>query len=180
MKTYINQLVTMFFLLITINSFSQIVLVVEQPGTIINKKYTAGNFISIKTINNLRLSGHINHITDSTIVINYITIKTSEIKYVYTSRWLVSTVSRLGIEGGVAYIMVDTFNGLLNNDKPILRNNAIKIGSIMFGSGLVLKLFSHKRLHINNKAWRIKVLDFSILKDPGVYEQLKKNDTEIH
>ncbi len=176
MKTIRYQFITILFLLITSSIFSQRILIVEEPGTINNRKFAAGSYISIKTNEGLKLKGHINNITDSTIVVDYITINIRDIKYVITSRRLIQDFSALGTTGGLAYVSIDAFNGLINNDNPIFRKNTLKIGGIMYGCGLFLKLFEHKRLCIDNKKWRIKVLDFSILKDPGVYEQIKKSE----
>jgi hypothetical protein len=174
MKTIIIQCLTIIFLLINNQIFSQKLLVVEKPGTINNIKYTIGSPIDIKTTDGIRLDGRIILITDTTVVINYCMIKIKDIKNIYASRRLIKDFSALGITGGIAYVSIDAFNGLINNDTPILRKNALKISGVMLGTGLLLSLFDTKKLVIDNKDWRIKILDFGIINDPGVYKNVNK------
>ncbi len=176
MKAIKLQYLTMFFLFINMSVFSQKILVVEKPGTINNIKYTVGSTIKIKTIEGLRIDGHIILITDTTVVINYFTIKIRDIKNVYANRRLLQDFSALGITGGIAYTSIDALNGFINNDTPILRKNALKISGVMLGAGIIFKLFDTKKLKINNKDWRIKILDFGIINDPGIYNKGNKSE----
>jgi hypothetical protein len=152
-------------------SFSQCILLLEKPGTVNNTKFRVGNRIDVKTINNERINGLINQIRDTAIIVNYNLIKLSEIKIIYTRRTMISVFSHLGIKGGLGYVGIDGFNNLINNEKPVFRNSTLKTSGIMFVTGVLLKSISNRKRHINNEKWRLKVLNFNLLKDPGIYNK---------
>jgi hypothetical protein len=157
------------FQIMLMTAFGQRVFMVEKPGTVNNLKYNIGDRIELKTNKGERISGMINQLSDSSIVVNYNYVKIEDILIVYTRRYVFSILSAAGTTGGLAYVSIDAFNNLINNQDEIFRKSTLKTGSIMFGTGLLLKLISKRKRHINNEDWRIKVLDFSILKDPGIY-----------
>jgi len=148
---------------------SQNILVIEKPGTVKNIKFRSGDRIELKTLNGEKIKGIINQIRDTAIVVNYYLININEISKIYSFRRLISAFSFAGIEGGLGYVVIDGFNSLINNERPIIRNSTLKTGGIMFGAGLLLKSLSKRKRSIDNHKWRIKVLNFSILKDPGIY-----------
>lgn len=158
--------------------FSQCILLLEKPGTVNNAKFRAGNRIDVKTINNERISGVINHIRDTAIIVNYNLIKLSEIKNIYTRRTMISVFSHIGIKGGLGYVAIDGFNSLINNEDPVFRNSTLKTGGIMFAAGVLLKSISNRKRHIDNKKWRLKVLNFNLLKDPGIYNSTPQENME--
>ncbi len=162
-------------------AFSQCVLLLEKPGTINNIKFRAGNRIEIKTKNGERISGVINQIRDTAIIVNYNLVMISEIKNIYTRRTMISAFSHLGIKGGLGYVAIDGFNNLINNEDPVFRNSTLKTGGIMFAAGILLKSISNRKRHIDNEKWRLKVLNFNLLKDPGIYNstpQQNQGNTE--
>ena len=142
---------------------------VEKPGTVNNIKYRVGDDIEIKTISGEKIYGEINQLIDTAIVINFILVKYKEIAAIYNRRVINSMFSAAGLLGGSGYICIDAFNNLINNETTIFRKSTLKTGAIMFSIGAVLKLFTKRKRSINNEDWRIKVLDFSIINDPGVY-----------
>ncbi len=156
---------------IIISAISQNILVVEKPGKVNNIKYRVGERIELKTINGERIKGIINQIRDTAVVVNYYMVKNSDIKNIYTLRRLVSAFSFVGIEGGLGYVVIDGFNGLINNESPIIANSTLKTGGIMFGAGILLRSIAKRKRHIDNENWRIRVLNFSILTDPGIHNQ---------
>jgi len=149
--------------------YCQLVFMVEKPGTVNNLKYRSGDRIDLKTISGERISGIINQIRDTAIVLNYYLIKNDDIAVIYTRRVIFSMFSAAGIYGGIGYVGVDGFNNLINNESEIFRKSTLKTAGFMLGTGVFLNLFTHRRRPINHKDWRIKILDFSILKDPGIY-----------
>ncbi len=169
MATYRKAILYIILQLILITSFGQQVFVIEKPGTVNNLKYAVGNKIELKTKTGERISGIIRQIRDTAIVVNYYLIMNDDIAIVYTRRAIFSIFSAVGTAGGLTYVSVDGFNNLINNERPIFRTSTLKTGGIMFGTGGLLYLISKRKRHINNKDWRIKILDFSILKDPGIY-----------
>jgi hypothetical protein len=152
-----------------LTSYGQLVFMVEKPGTINNLKYRCGERMDLKTKSGERISGIINQIRDTAIVVNYLMVKNDNIAIIYTRRVINSMFSAAGIFGGIGYVGIDGLNNLINNESPIIRKSVVKTGGIMLGAGLLLKLFSMRKRHINNEDWRIKVLDFTIINDPGIY-----------
>lgn len=169
-------ILTIFFLKISI---CQSILLFEKPGTINNIKFRAGDRIELKTTDNEIYEGLINQIRDTAIVINYKTILCRDIKCLYLKRKMLYILSHAGIKAGIGYIGIDALNNLINGETTILRNSTLKTGSIMFGAGLLMRLLSGKKIKIDNKAWRIKVLDFAILKDPGIYNKHNDNNKQL-
>ncbi|MFZ4401591.1 MAG: hypothetical protein ACOYO1_16290 [Bacteroidales bacterium] len=155
--------------LLQITGFSQCVFMIEKPGTVNNLKYRIGDRIDLKTINAERISGLISQIRDTAIIVNYEMIMNKDISVVYIRKVLFSMFSSAGLLSGTGYVSIDGINNLLNDERPVIRNSVLKTAGFMFAAGAVLRLFSKRRLHINNEDWRIKVLDFTIIKDPGVY-----------
>ncbi len=152
-----------------ITAFGQHIFMVEKPGTVNNLKYSTGDRMDLKTKTGERVSGIINQVRDTAIVVNYYLVMNDDIAIVYTRRAIFSAFSSVGTTGGLAYVGIDGFNNLINDERPVFRATALKTGGIMFGAGMLLKFISKRKRHINNQDWRIKVLDFSILKDPGIY-----------
>ena len=152
-----------------ITALGQCIFMVEKPRTITNLKYRAGDRIDLKTKTGDRFSGFINQIRDTAIVVNYNLIMNENISIIFTRRVIFSMLSVAGTKGGLAYVGIDGINNLINNERPVCKTSTLKTGSIMFGIGLLLKLVSKRKIHISNENWRIKVLDFSIIKDPGIY-----------
>ena len=148
-------------LIMTLNCFSQSLLVVEKRhANVKNLKYKVGDRISLKTNKNEIIDGYINKMNDSTIAINYISINLNEIHTIYTERKLVLIFSEIGTKAGAAFVIVDTFNNLTNNDGPIVNPRALKTGGLMIGAGLILHPFIHKKHEINENKWRVRVLQY--------------------
>lgn len=156
-----------------ITSYGQRVFMVEKPGTVNNLKYNVGDRMELKTKAGEHISGIINQVRDTAIVVDYIFVMNDDIKNIYTRRVIFSVFSEVGIKGGIGYVFIDGFNNLINNESEIFRESALKTGGIMVGAGLLLKLISKRKRHIDNQHWRIKVMDFTILKDPGIYANPK-------
>lgn len=176
MATYRKIIFYSILQLMLITSFGQCVFMVEKPGIVNNLKYAIGNRIDLKTKTGERISGIINQVRDTAIVVSYYLIMNDDIAIVYTRRAIFSMFSAAGTTGGLAYVSIDGINNLINNERPVFRTSTLKTGGILFGTGGVLYLISKRKRHINNKDWRIKILDFSILKDPGIHAKLLNED----
>ena len=154
-------LTVILFLALSIVVNAQMILLLEKPGTVKNIKYRAGDQIYIKTKDELKFSGTINIITDSSIIVNYdVEILIKDITIVFQEMWFISLFSRVAYISGAGYLILDAFNRTINNEYPIIDKSSFVIGTSLIGGGLLMKANSYKRCKIN-KPWRFKVLDFS-------------------
>ncbi|MCX6232901.1 MAG: hypothetical protein NTZ33_15335 [Bacteroidetes bacterium] len=149
--------------------YSQRIFLVEKPGTVNNLKFRIGDRIDLKTTKGERYNGIINQIRDTALIINYELVLNKDISAIYTTRALISMFSAAGISGGVFYIFLGGLTNIVDGRTPIINNSSLKTGGIIFATGGLLSVFSKRKRHIDNHKWRIKVLDFTIIKDPGIY-----------
>ncbi len=138
--------------------FSQNILLVERPGTVKNKKYYAGQAISIKTIDGLKISGPINIIRDSTMIIDFThEIAIIDIEIVYKRRTLISLLSSMLITGSALWIGLDLINGG-NQGKSFSENQSLQLGLGLLATGIGLRFIRDKRMNVKKEKWRIRVL----------------------
>lgn len=138
--------------------FAQTMLVVERPGTVKNQIYQAGDFISLKTKEGLKISGPINIIKDSTLIVDFVNeLKISEIDLVYKARAIPNIFGNAFIGGGIMYLGLDWVNGGLKN-KNLIEDTGFLSSMGFITTGIILKVFSKKKMEIDGKKWRIKVL----------------------
>lgn len=138
--------------------WAQTMLVVEKPGTVNRQIYYAGDHIQIKTKDGLKISGPINLISDSSIVIDYVnTIDYENIEAVYKSTKLLNLFGTALLGGGIMYISLDLLNGGYRH-KSVVSSQNFWIASGIVVTGTVMKIFSRKKQNLTNGKYRIKVL----------------------
>ncbi|MCK5775580.1 MAG: hypothetical protein KAH25_05365 [Bacteroidales bacterium] len=138
--------------------FSQNMLLVERPGTVKNEKYYAGQAISIKTIDGLKISGPINIIRDSNMIIDFThEIAITDIEIVYKRRTLVSLLSSILITGSALWIGLDLINGG-SQGKSFSENQSLQLGLGLIATGIGLRFIRDKRMNVKKEKWRIRVL----------------------
>jgi hypothetical protein len=148
------------FLVILISNiaFSQTMMVVERPGTVKNYIFEAGQYISLKTKDGQKINGPINIIRDSSLVVNFVhELELSEIEIVYKPRYLLNIFGTVFIGGSVMYLGLDAINGGMKG-KNLKKDSGFLVASSFIASGIIMKLFSKKKMHIDNDKWRIKIL----------------------
>ena len=152
------------FLFISFSGFivAQDIFLLEKPGTINNKKYYVGDIIKIKPLSkDTIISGVINKINDSSIIVNYNNeIYLSDINIVYRSRWGFTILKNIFLISGFTYLGLSTLNGLTNNDVPIVPEETLIISGSLIVAGFALAPLATKRHKIDNKKWRVKILRF--------------------
>lgn len=153
------------FLLMGLNLAGQNILIIERPGTIKNFKYFQGSQIKLKTIStDTIISGVITLIEDDIIILNQdFSLKITDIKTVYKKRWGFSFLQYLGIFGGLAYVSINTINGLINNDSPVVPSETLIISGSMMAFGIILTPLTTRKIKTANGNWRIIILDFDNL-----------------
>lgn len=149
-----------FFIILFISnlSFSQTMLVVERPGTVKNYIFEAGQYISLKTKSGEKISGPINIIRDSSLVVDFVhELNVSDIDIVYNSRQLLSIFGTAFIGGSIMYVGLDAINGGMRG-KKLIEDSGFLTASAILTTGIIMRVFSKKKMHIDNEKWRIKIL----------------------
>jgi hypothetical protein len=133
-------------------------LVLERPGTVKNYIYKAGQNISIKTKKGEKINGPINMIIDSSLIVDFVhELEIDDIEFVYKQRQLLNTFGNFAMGGSAMYIGFDAINGGYRN-KNLAEDTNFLVASGIFVSGLIMNIFSKKKMRIDNEKWRIKIL----------------------
>ena len=105
------------------------------------------------------------NLQDSLIVFeNDSVIKLSQIHAIRVHRGghLLRTIQEFFIIGGIGFIGLNTVNNAINGTSPLIDNRAVYISGALVGTGLLIRLISTHRIHINkNKSLKIIVTEFS-------------------
>ena len=144
-------------------SFSQNIFILEKPGTIKNYKYYQNNQIKIKThSSDTIIKGTITYIRDSSIIIDYANeIYLNDMALIYKKRWGFSFLQTLFFAAGGPYLLISMLNGLINDDSPIIPKETLIISGSLIVAGIALTPLTTRRCKIDNKKWRVKILDFT-------------------
>lgn len=154
MKAYL----TFIFLFITVGLFSQNMLLVEKPGTVKNYKYFAGDHIQLKTVDGLLISGPINIIRDSNLIVDFTNeLALSDIAVVYKQRTLVNLGSTALIGGSLLYLGLDLLNGG-SKGVSFSENQGYQISAAVLATGIGMRLFTRKKMQMEKNKWRVRIL----------------------
>ncbi|NOR87352.1 MAG: hypothetical protein GQ527_07070 [Bacteroidales bacterium] len=149
---------TLFFVWLSISLFSQNMLLVEKPGTVNNQKYFAGDHISLKTKNGLMISGPINIIRDTNIIVDFThELSLNDIAVVYKPRKLVRLGSSALIAGSAMYMVLDFANGGSKN-LSFSENKSLQTSIVILATGVGMLFFTKKKMRIADEKWRLKIL----------------------
>jgi len=149
---------SIFLSFFVLSLFSQNMLLVEKPGTVINYKYFAGDYISLKTKDGEKISGPINIIRDSNLIVDFThELMLSDIEVVYESRSLLKLLGSALIVGSAVYIGLDVINGGLQG-KSILHSSSLQTSFAVLVTGIGFSFLGKKRMSVVKKKWRIKIL----------------------
>lgn len=142
-------------LLFSTSLCAQNMLVVEKPGTVKNHIYQAGNHIILKTTEGLKISGPINIIrNDSTFVVDFVhELDLNDVEMVYEPRVLLNLGGTALIGGSALYLGLD-----LINHGGIKINQSFWVSMGVAATGVIMLVFSKKKMRIEEGKWRIKVL----------------------
>jgi hypothetical protein len=160
-----------FFLIATSAINAQQYFIIENFKSQRNFKYQVSDNIAIITkAGDFKIAGTLTQITDSSIFIdNYTEIKIHNIQSVVRTRKFIRKMSGLYfIGGGIAYLSIVGLNNAINHDTPIIDEQTAIISASMIATGFALKPLIH-RIYKVEKGWRIKILDFNRINEPGKY-----------
>jgi len=150
-----KHLFLIFILICTTSLSAQNMLVVEKPGTVKNYIYRAGDHIILKTIEGIKISGPINIIRrDSTFVVDFVhELSLKDVEMVYEPRVLLNLGGTALIGGSALYLGLD-----LINHGGIKINQSFWVSIGVAATGVIMLVFSKKKMRIEEGKWRIKVL----------------------
>lgn len=118
--------------------------------------YKEGAVLKIKTTDRRKVTGYINRIGDTAVMINGIDYRYDRIAAYYVP-FRICTIagSALCIAGG-GYLLLDGVNGAINGKHPVFHVEALSAGIPMAAAGGVLLAF--KEVRRSTDRWRIKVM----------------------
>ena len=155
-------IIVLFFCFFSLSLSGQKVFIVETPGTVNNYKFNINDKIKIKTKNDKKpFKAVIKDIKDSSLIINKFnnTLFLNDIEIVYKENKGVSILSKILIPIGLIFAPLDIVNNLINKDKPVVREMALIVSGISLSAGLLISLDTYKKCKIDNKKWRLKIID---------------------
>ena len=141
----------------------QNILVLEKAGGGGIRMYRENDHIKLMTRStNVKISGRINMISDSSLIINFANeILLDDIKVVYRSRWGFNLMQKVLLASGILYLSLSTLNGVINNDSPIVSEKTLKIAGGLLIGGIILTPLTSRMHRIEKTKWKVKILDFS-------------------
>jgi hypothetical protein len=150
------------FCLLSTLVFSQKILVAENSRTLKNFKFCQDDKIILKIKGNDRkIFDEIVGMGDSGIVLNLTgEVPLSQISAIYKENWLIQTIRGLSLLGGLAYLGVDSFNRLINNDSPVILSETVIISASLVGlSFALIPLRYRKAVNTENDKWTLRIID---------------------
>jgi hypothetical protein len=151
-------------LLLPLLSVAQHVMLLERPGTTRYFIYKQGNRISVELKNiNLKISGEITHIEDSSLSINNNNFLLTDIHQVTRHHKFLSGLKNKLLEAAVMYFAFSAINRTIHDERPVLDNSIPMICGSMVALSGVSYLFENSKYTMGWK-WRLRVIDLSVLK----------------
>lgn len=171
MSPGIRHLLIGIFLLVGISVDAQQYLVLQKRGKVKNFKYQIGNDISLQLKReDYVMSGEITKITDTSLFINTtFEIQYNEISMVLKPRRFIQKLSKNIIWGGFIFTGIVGFNGMINNDSPLIDKGSLIFSGSMVAAGFLLKPLYFRKFDMASK-WQFKNLDFNHIPEADGYE----------
>ena len=124
--------------------------------------FEAGDFIKLRMVSNdTVVSGMIQAISDSAILIHTVEVSIKDISEIYRNRWGFSLLQKLSLATGILYVSFNTLNGLINNDKPIVPKETLVISGVLIAGGVALSPLTTRKCKVLNGNWTVKILDYT-------------------
>jgi hypothetical protein len=161
-----------FLLLISTCLFSQEILVVENKNSLKNFKYYIGDELIFKCpFDDKKVHDLILDFKDSSIVFETMgEIRLSEITSIYRVNYVIKILQPLTLIGGAAYLGVDAFNRLINNDSPVILGETVAISAGLVALSFAMTPFRLIKYNTTDK-WTMRTIDL----DEFGAEELKRH-----
>lgn len=119
-----------------------------------------GDLIELKLTDGSRFTGEINRLSDSALFVenDSIPLKTIQKVILRGHREAWGLLADLSLKGGLGFMAVVSFNGLINNDSPVITETQLISSLGAVAGSFLFKEFSHKRIKIKSHS-QLKVID---------------------
>ncbi len=136
-------------------------LIVQKSESIKTFKYRTGDQIMFSLTGTEKVfSGELTYIGDSTFAVDdKFEIHLKAVSTIYRTRYFIRLLSKILLTAGVIYIGVETVNGVINNDSPMISKSTAIASSAMVGAGIGIGLLKTAKLRIGEK-YKLKILNF--------------------
>ena len=143
--------------------FSQKIIAFDKSGKVKRIRYYEGEYISLKKLDKIKVAGIIDQIDQKSFVVDGIKITLDSVRAVYNTQSGMGyrLISRIFVIPAIGYMPLITVNGLINNDKPIIRQNQFYYGGGFITIALLSNFLASRPFKISNKR-PLKIIDVSI------------------
>lgn len=157
----IKIIILILFLFQCFTNIAQNAFIVESPGTSNNFKFYVTNKIKLKTKTLPKpFRSDIKEIKDSLLILkNNNSVHLSDIVIVYKENRGAAIISKILIPIGLIFAPLDIINNAINKDKPIVRTVPLVVSGVCLSAGLLISLDRYRPYKIDNKKWRVKIID---------------------
>lgn len=142
-------------------------LVIEKPGTSKRYVFTRGDLIKLKTTGeSVHLSGKIELLLDSSLVVDGHSIKLTEIAQIKINRSgeFMPKIISLSYKLPIAGILLMLFEGIsseLQNESPLVEENTMVIAGSLIAGGILLRNVVHNNIKLNGK-YRARIVKIEL------------------
>ncbi len=142
---------------------AQKILVFDKGGKEKRVRYYKGSFISFKKSDGILISGPIQSMQDSFIVVLGEKVLLSEIKSIKKTHKHEGFRLFSGVfyTASAAFFTIDSFNRIINTENPVVRRGNIRTSSILFGAATFMSIIGNRSYRMNDSR-NLRVLDISI------------------
>lgn len=152
------------FLFLMATASAQKMLAFDKRGKVKRVRYYIGSEIKVKLIDKTFLFGQITRIDDQSFQIGNELINTDSVQYVYSkdeAQAGLKLFSGILFTAGAVYLPLVSFNRTINGDRPIVREQAVRVSGGLIAGGLLLHLLTKKKYKISEKR-PLKIIDVSL------------------
>ena len=149
-------------LIVSFGLSAQKTLVLEKIGTHMRYGYHLGDDLKIKAKGyKQNLHSYIWNLTDTSLTIgSKTTVQLSDITSVYRNYYFPKLVTRILLYAGAGYLVLDSFNNLINKERVFNPQTLIISGSLLC-VGIAIMPVIQRKCKIGIR-WKLKILDINL------------------
>jgi hypothetical protein len=137
---------------------AQNIFIVDKVNGTQRNRFYEGKPIKFKTSDNREITGKINYISDTSIVVNELNYPLSEIREVYLTRKFFKFASYLGLMSAAAFLPANMITNLTHK-RQIIGSDTYVIAAGTLGTFGICALFREKKMKIGSK-YKVAIVRF--------------------